>query len=270
MRLDQARVVLRPRTVSEMLDLALRFCVAGAPGLLLRLSALVLLPVLIGLGAMLFAFDWTWLWVWVAALVAGSLVQGVFTAALGVAMFAPEVTVAEALRAFADRAIPYFGAWFVGRVVLGLSWALGFLIFPVPLAAAGIFFLPEAAILEQAGPADALRRSWRLSSLRGSAAVVGTSISILAAQCVFMICAELLLNDGLLDFVLQLGKPLGSTLEDGGTIFALFGYLLSVPFAATARFLAYVDRRTRRDGWDIQLRFLAIQTEAQASEERAA
>ena len=27
---------------------------------------------------------------------------------------------------------------------------------------------------------------------------------------------------------------------------------------ATARFLAYIDGRTRQDGWDIQLRFMAI------------
>ena len=33
---------------------------------------------------------------------------------------------------------------------------------------------------------------------------------------------------------------------------------------ATARFLAYIDGRTRQDGWDIQLRFMAI---AAASEE---
>ena len=30
------------------------------------------------------------------------------------------------------------------------------------------------------------------------------------------------------------------------------------PWVATARFLQYVDGRTRADGWDIQLRFMAI------------
>ena len=38
----------------------------------------------------------------------------------------------------------------------------------------------------------------------------------------------------------------------------LLGLHLSIPLVATTRFLAYIDNRTRRDGWDIQVRFLAI------------
>jgi len=33
---------------------------------------------------------------------------------------------------------------------------------------------------------------------------------------------------------------------------------LSVPLVATLRFLAYIDNRTRREGWDIQVRFLEL------------
>jgi len=29
----------------------------------------------------------------------------------------------------------------------------------------------------------------------------------------------------------------------------------SVPLVASLRFLAYIDNRTRREGWDIQVRF---------------
>jgi hypothetical protein len=33
---------------------------------------------------------------------------------------------------------------------------------------------------------------------------------------------------------------------------------LAVPFLATARFLAYIDGRTRREAWDVQLRFTEL------------
>jgi hypothetical protein len=67
-----------------------------------------------------------------------------------------------------------------------------------------------------------------------------------------------LLCQGLVSDVLQLGKPFGSLWADRFSPFALAGLMLSYPYAATARFLLYVDARTRSDGWDIQLRFMAI------------
>jgi hypothetical protein len=73
------------------------------------------------------------------------------------------------------------------------------------------------------------------------------------------------LGHGVVEFVLQLGKPFGSLWPDGGSLYAIFGLLACVPLCATTRFLAYIDARTRRDGWDIQVRFMAIQAEAEQS-----
>jgi hypothetical protein len=39
---------------------------------------------------------------------------------------------------------------------------------------------------------------------------------------------------------------------------AMIGYLLAGPYTAIARMFDYVDARTRREGWDIQIRFNAI------------
>ena len=47
------------------------------------------------------------------------------------------------------------------------------------------------------------------------------------------------------------------------------GALLSAPFVAAAGFLAYIDMRTRKEGWDIQLRFMAL-AEAEAKNRRIA
>ena len=67
-----------------------------------------------------------------------------------------------------------------------------------------------------------------------------------------------IVGQAVLDDIFQAGKPFGSMLEDHGSPFALLGFLLSVPVVATARFLSYIDTRTRADGWDIQVRFLGI------------
>ena len=65
--------------------------------------------------------------------------------------------------------------------------------------------------------------------------------------------------------MLQLGQPFGSLWPNGGSLYAIFGLFASIPLCATTRFLAYIDARTRRDGWDIQVRFMAIQAEAEQS-----
>ena len=39
---------------------------------------------------------------------------------------------------------------------------------------------------------------------------------------------------------------------------AIAGLFASLPLVATLRFLAYIDIRTRREGWDIQVRFLEL------------
>jgi hypothetical protein len=55
-----------------------------------------------------------------------------------------------------------------------------------------------------------------------------------------------------------MGEPVGSLWTHGGSGYAVAGALLSAPFVASASFLGYVDQRTRKEGWDIQLRFMAL------------
>ncbi len=93
----------------------------------------------------------------------------------------------------------------------------------------------------------------------------GLLVLLLAGQLGAVLICEIL-GQSLLDDVLQLGEPLGAAFSDGGSPFALAGLLASVPFVSTARFLQYIDTRTRADGWDIQVRFLAVN--AKDAEER--
>ena len=68
---------------------------------------------------------------------------------------------------------------------------------------------------------------------------------------------------------LQLGAPFGELTTDGGTVYAVTGFFLTIPIVAAARFLTYVDLRTRREGWDIQLKFMAIAAAARDGEKAA-
>ena len=63
--------------------------------------------------------------------------------------------------------------------------------------------------------------------------------------------------------------PPASCSSDGGSGFAVLGALLAVPMAAAMRFLGYIDLRTRKEGWDIQLRFVALAEQAPSAEDRA-
>ena len=254
MNLRASAILLRPRTLAESLDLACRLCVTLAAGVYARLAAWMLLPVFAGCLALRYAAGWPWAAVWAIAVAAGGVVQGVFTVAVGQLLFSEETGAARVLRLFGRRAGSYLVTLLITRVLLVLSCVLFFLgpLFVWPR----VLFVHEANLLEGAAPVPAMRRSGRVVAGRAVAAF-GALLALLLIQAAFVAAGELL-GQGLVADLLQLGAPFGSLRADGGSPYALAGLLLSVPYVATARFLAYVDLRTRADGWDIQLRFMAI------------
>jgi hypothetical protein len=254
MNLGASAIVLRPRTLAETLDLACRLSCSLALGLYLRLAALVLLPCIAGCLALRHALDWSWLSVWAVAITLGAIVQGIFTLAVGRLLFSETLTARQVLGLYARRFGAYVSMLFLSRGLLALG-ALPFFL-GLPFLWPRVLFVHEASLLEGAGPTDAIRRSGRFVAGRGASAF-GTLVALLLTQGGFVIVAEFL-GHGLVDEVLQLGKPFGSLLSDGGSPYALAGFFLSVPYVATARFLQYIDSRTRSDGWDVQLRFMAI------------
>jgi hypothetical protein len=254
MKLDQAAIVLRPRSVAEIVDLAFRLLFSFALPLYSKLAAVVLLPIFAGALALRYAARWQWFWVWVATLAAASIAQGVFTVAAGRLLFSEDLRVREVLGAFGRRLGSYFIALVLSRMILAAAALPLFL--AVPFAWIALIFVHEASLLEGAGPAQACQRASRFIRGRGGPALQ-LLLLLLLGQLGAIVVAELI-GQSLLDDVLQLGKPFGSLWDDYGSPFALFGLLLSLPFVSTARFLHYIDTRTRADGWDIQVRFLAI------------
>ncbi len=256
MNIDQCRVVLRPRAVSEVLDLALRVVMSTDVKLYGWLSAIVLLPCLTICLGLRYALGWEWAPVWAIAVGLACVAQGVFTVAAGRLLFAENLTVREVFSHFFGRFWSYLGALFLSRLVLGLGSIGAFLVFPVFWVWTKMAFVHEASLLEQAPPGEAIKRASRFVSARGASTLL-LIVWFVLVHAAFILIAESLGNTAIVEFVLQLGQPFGS-LADGGSPFALAGFFLSIPYIATGRFLAYIDQRTRMDGWDIQLKFMAL------------
>jgi hypothetical protein len=264
MNLDEARVVLRPRSSSEILDLALRFISAAAVKRYVLIGLLSLLPAWLICVYARFGLHWEWPAVWLLTLAFVTPLQGLYTIAVGRLMFAEQVRLRTIFGQYFRRLPAYLVTLVLTRVMLGIMSMLAFLLLPPFWMWGRINYVHEACLLEQAGPVDAIGRASRMVS-RNTMGAVGLVLLLLVAAAGFVLIAELLINVGLLDFVLQVGKPFGSLFDEGGSAAALLGAFLAVPYWATARFLAYADLRTRRDGWDVQLRFMAIQAKQQGA-----
>jgi hypothetical protein len=249
-----ARVVLRPRSLSDVLDLTVPFCLASWR-LLARLSLTSLLPAFALCVYLRFFQRWTWQQTWLVAVVAGDLLEGLFTVAFGDLMFQPSMAVrpASVWGRFARRLGFTLGTGLVTRPLLALT-----LLFPIatPFVAVHLMFVREVGLLEGASVFGAIGRSNRFVQ-RHVGPCLGLLVAVVALPALMAMGAELL-GDAAVDTILQLGEPVGSLFKEGGSAYALLGFFLSVPVVAAARFLKYIDVRTRKEGWDIQLRFTSI------------
>lgn len=254
MNLLEARVALRPRSMSDLLDLAGPFCIASWRALL----PLVLATTAIGsaLAALLrLGLAWSWSAVWAASAIYLVLSTGVFTQVLGELLFHEpgQVRLRTIGARFLHRFVRYLLARSLQWLVLG---ACAVVVLPLPIFAARLLFVSEAVLLESAAPAAALARSSRLVLFR-TFSCLGLLLALALAPFLFGVAADVV-GDAVVNLVFEMGRPFGSLWSDGGSGFAVVGALLSAPFVACASFLGYIDLRTRKEGWDIQLRFMAL------------
>jgi len=265
MNLHDARVALRPRTMSDVIDLAGPFAMANR-----RLMVpLALLVTSVGGGLCLLCrtqLGWSWTRVWL--FVAGYLVlaDGLFALAAGELLFRrpEEIRILALLGRFVRRLPAFVAAKLAHVLILGVCAAL---FVPLPIFGARLFFVSEAVLLEAGRPLGSLGRSSRLVLFR-SLPCLGLALACLCAPFGLAVAAEVV-GDTVVSLVLQMGRPFGSLWSDGGSVYAVVGALLSAPFVASASFLGYIDMRTRKEGWDIQLRFTAL-AEAEARQRRIA
>jgi hypothetical protein len=262
MDLSLTRIVLRRRSVLDVLDLALRFVVTHA-GSYARVSAVALLPAAIVSWGV--ARTAGWAFGWAVTVFLALLAQTPFTALAARLVFQPDVRVRDVLGT-SLRALPrVFGL----RIVQVLAVGIGLMIFFVPGVWIGIslFFVVEVAVLERATFGGALSRSLRIASGQSGHALVAV-LTLLGLHVTAIFLGDEVGRAILVD-LFQFSAP--ETLwTAGGSALALLGFWLFVPYVATARFLVYLDLRTRSEGWDIQTRFAAIARRAADGERRAA
>ncbi|MDI1429396.1 hypothetical protein [Polyangium sorediatum] len=266
MNLGDAAIVLRPRSLTEVMDLAFRLCFSLAFSLYARLTLVAIVPLLAGCLALRYALDASWLLVWLAAFLTVPFVEALFTVAVSQIIFSPSITPRTVFALFRKRLGALLGS-FVLRIVGLVIGVVTFLLL-LPFVGIRLLLLDEACMLEGLSGMRAYERAQRLVASRtGDAFLV--LLMLLGARFGGVLTAELLF-DGLVNDLLQFGRPLGWFFHDGGSLAALAGFFLAVPFVSTARFLYYIDTRTREDGWDIQLRFTAIRARAAQERRRAA
>jgi hypothetical protein len=253
-----ARVVVRERGVAEIVDLAVRFSLVLGAGLYARLFAYLVLPA--------YALCWFLLWhgvadvwVWALAVVLFSVLQLPFTVAAGRLMFSAELTLREVLSASARLALRALVARFLAALLI-CGGAL--LVVLAPIAIARALYMGEVVVLEGSAPVAAYRRATRLA-FRRVGQLFGVWLALVATSAAFIAVTEILARslaaEGL---ALDAWSELWSGLSSQAGIAGLF---LSLPLVATLRFLAYIDNRTRREGWDIQVRFLELGRALEAS-----
>jgi hypothetical protein len=252
------RVVLRERGLAEVFDLAFRFVMARGGKQYVKLWLVACLPpFLLCLEAR--RRDAPWSAVWALACLGFVIAQIPFTLAASRLLLGDELSLRSLVRAWLPRA--------PGQVLMHALAALaflsaGWLVVTLPFLAARCLFLPEITLLEGSSMLRAYERSARITRQRLSQ-TLEACLLMLAVWAAFILGAEITGRSLQID-LLSLPAPTEQLLE-GGSWFALAGFFAAVPFLATARFLAYIDGRTRREAWDVQLRFTELAKSPQAA-----
>lgn len=265
-----ARIVLRPRSLDETLDLALAYLRTHHRDFL-RLTVLLTLPAMALIAALKLGFDLTWGQTWCVALVVAPLLERCVVAYGGRHLFGNTPRLGTALWiAFKRPLIALFAAiaiplpllpvlatnldeerWVGLGIMLGLFW---------PFVLAWCLYFSVVVLLEGVSMAGAWRRAAVLISYRYGRAlgfvIFGAILRVIAAY------SGDLTATFIVSLVLQLGEPLDVISENGGSWAGVLGFILASPYVALSRLFDYVDARTRLEGWDIQVRFKGIATRA--------
>jgi hypothetical protein len=261
MDLSRTRVVLRERALIDVLDLGLRFLIDHG-AVYAKTAAIVLPPFFLvseGLARTVGPIA-----AWTFAVFTMAFAAAPFTVLASRLVFEEDVTVLRAVGS-AGRA-----SWrlFVLRLATVGGGALGFMLLVAPAVwfLALALFVTEVTVLEHAGVAASLARSARIVRRASGQAVM--ALLLLALLHVLVIFAADSGGRTVITALLESRAP-AAIWNDGWSTLGLLGFWLFVPYLATARFLVYLDIRTRSEGWDIQTRFAALAARA-SSEERSA
>jgi hypothetical protein len=258
----RARVAFRDRIFLDVMDLALRFIVVHRR-LYAKVAAFALVPcIALTLGA---AWAWGWGAGWIVAFVLSLAAQVPFTVLASRLVFQDTASVGSVARA-SVRELPRI---FVMRVMWTVLVAIGTVMAFVPGAwiAALLLYVDEVMILERSPIGPALGRSQRVATSSLGEAFAGVAM-VLVVPLVGVAFTDIA-GRALVGELLQFRAP-APLWTEGGSVLAFIGWFGVIPYVTTARFLTYLNLRTRAEGWDIQTRFAAIAARAEAESEQAA
>ncbi|MEM6991895.1 MAG: hypothetical protein AAF721_15410 [Myxococcota bacterium] len=239
--------------MSETLDLALRWQASVGAGIYARLGLVTLLPAALLCYAAHAVWDYRWRVVWLLAFALSTVLQGCFTVAASKLMFEREVATGGIVREFLRHLSSFIGGLLFTRLITAIACII--IVGPLWSIPRSIF-VQEATLLERQDAAQAVGRAAVLNQEHATPLLV--LVLVMLGTMVAGAIAGDQLSAFVLDASLQLGRPAGDLLVDGGSLGALVGFFAVVPYIATAQFLSYIDSRTQRDGWDVQLAFVAL------------
>lgn len=264
----EARVVLRPRSLDEVLDLAMAYGREHKRDMVRMLLTLAL-PALAFTAALKLGLELSWQHTWMVVLTLTPILERIAVSYAGRHLFANAPSLRGALAGALRRPFSAVGAalaiplpllvvlasgeeeWAIGLgVIVGMFW---------PFVLAWTIYLSIVVVLEGLPLSRATRRSSMLVSYRYGRAIAFVLMSG-AMRILAAIMGDLAIRF-LVSFVLQLGEPLDTLFENEGSWASVAGYLAVGPYLAVARLFDYVDARTRLEGWDIQVRFKAVATQ---------
>lgn len=280
----RARVVLRPRSLDEVFDLAVAYLRAHFRDLRGALTLAAALPLAAAAAfaalAELLGFE-----------ALGRVAAGTLGLVLAVAVLERHLTQLAGRHLFERTfrlregwraAVLPIHRWMPSALLLWGPFALlGMLeespeVFVVGLSAllvpGGVLGLlgsralhaAEVELLERLSGRALRRRALELSAMR-QGRNMGFLLQSFLLRCLFVATA-LGATFTIFDFTLQFEN----TAVALGPIGAALGYALAGPFIALARLFDYVDARTRGEGWDLQVRFQDIAERERIERERRA
>lgn len=256
MNIVHARVALRHRPYSDVLDLALRFIVVHWK-LYAKVALVTVLPGILGTWLVAGPLDGGWVWGWILGITWTLFAQIPFTVLASRLVFEDRVRAREVMW----QALRESPRILVLRILTLTAKALGFMMLFVPAAWVAIIFCfsTEVLLLERATVGGTLGRSQRVAQ-----SDFGESLLMVVVGLAASIGAVFLADIGgraIIEELLQFRGP-PSIFVAGGSVLGLVGLFGIVPYVATARFFTYLNIRTRAEGWDIQTRFAALAARA--------
>jgi hypothetical protein len=244
------RVVLRPRSFLETGDLALTFTRRHSREFV-RLLPWVVVPAVVAY-VLHVAFGWTEEWALTLEFAVTGITSGVFVILCGDLMLEPTASLKSVQKRFLANFIGYFVARLAGWIAIP-----GLLLFGYQFSA----FIPECVLLERGSIGASFTRTGALLG-----ATPGRWIA-LGATCIVLFFVGAAGTEAFrMTFrsLFGLSADGGHAAKDVLSWAPFLGIALMHPYLAVLRFLLYIDCRTRREGWDLQVQFSALVTAAQS------